>query len=364
MTDNNSTEFKPSFYARVPVQQLTPQEMDSLLANGYYRNGLDACANSVRFMGNAWVSAVMLRVRLSDFVWKKRLRKLLRSNGEKFSFQFQPFEPTAEKEVLWQQFKRDVHGWANVPKLEMHLLRGQPATSFNTWELCVFFESKLVAISVFDRGERGITSLEAAYDTAFNKHSLGVYTMLLEIEHCIEHRLDFYYPGFFPKGDPMFDYKLRPGNLEFFRVESAEWLPLEQLSANDWKLDELAERHRALKLALQEAKIAVTDGFNHCFHRASGKPALTASSLCLIVPASIDKGGKILLFIYWNLWKKGYQAFEGNNIVPTMKPDAVDHLKPIHFYDVQQANYFGTFQTPEEVVFFVQKIKDWVILPA
>ncbi len=214
MTDNNSTEFKPSFYARVPVQQLTPQEMDSLLTNGYYRNGLDACANSVRFMGNAWVSAVMLRVRLSDFVWKKRLRKLLRSNGEKFSFHFQLFESSVEKEALWQQFKQGVHGWAIVPKLEMHLLRGQPATSFNTWELCVFFESKLVAISVFDRGERGITSLEAAYDTAFNKYSLGVYTMLLEIEHCIEHGIDFYYPGFFPKGDPMFDYKLRqPGVL-------------------------------------------------------------------------------------------------------------------------------------------------------
>ena len=364
MTGNNSTDFKPSFYARFPVQQLAPQEMDSLLANGYYRNGPDACANSVRFMGRAWVSAVMLRVRLSDFVWKKRLRKLLRSNGEKFSFHFQPFEPSVEMEALWQKYKREVHGWANVPKLEMHLLRGQPAASFNTWELCVFFESRLVAFSVFDRGERSIASLEAAYDSSLNKNSLGVYTMLLEIEHCIEQGLDFYYPGFFPKGDPMFDYKLRPGNLEFFRVETAEWLPSEQLSDDDWKLDELAERNQALKTALQEAGIVVISGFNHSLHWPSGKPALAASSLCLIVPASLDNGCQILIFIYWNLLKKGYELFEGISIVPGMRVDATGQYIPVHFYNVQQENYFGTFQTPEEVVLFVKKIKDGATLPA
>ena len=226
MTNNQPTEFKPIFYARFPMQALSPAGMDSLLANGYYRNGMDACAASVRYMVKSWASAVMLRVRLRDFVWKKRLRKLLRNNGERFSHQFRQFQPTPEKEVLWQRFKSGVHGWQTVPTLEHHLLRGQPATTFNTWELCVYEGGKLVAISVFDRGERSICSLEAAYDANFRKHSLGLYTMLLEIEHSIGEGLECYYPGFFPKDNPMFDYKLRPGNIEFFRVETAEWLPL------------------------------------------------------------------------------------------------------------------------------------------
>ncbi|GEM_PF-2146158 len=363
-TDTNRTKFKPAFYARIPVERLSPQEMDALLANGYYRNGLDACANSVRFMGQAWVSAVMLRVRLTDFVWKKRLRKLLRNNNENFSFHIQPFVPTAAKESLWQQYKLGVHDWANVPTLEAHLLRGQPAANFNTWELCVYAGERLLAFSVFDRGARSITSLEAAYDVAFSKYSLGVYTMLLEIGHCIELELDYYYPGFYPNGDPMFAYKLRPGNLEFFRVESAEWLPLEQLAPADWKLDEIVTRHNALIDALVEADIPSTLGFNHCVNQPSSKAALTASGLQLIVPANVDGGGQIFLYIYWNLWKKGYQVFEGKNSLPPLKMDASGRYQPIHFYGIQQANYFGAFKTPEEVVFFVKEIKHWVTSPA
>ncbi len=364
MTDDQPTDFKPAFYARTLMQALSLQQMDKLLANGYYRNGLDACASSVRFMGRSWVSAVMLRVRLTDFVWKKRLRKLLRNNGEVFSFKFQPFSPTAEKEAIWQQFKSGVHGWQTIPTLEAHLLRGQPASSFNTWELLVYDGAKLAAFSIFDRGEESICSLEAAYDTAYRKYSPGLYTMLLEIEFCLEEGLAFYYPGFYPKGVPMFSYKLRPGYLEFFRVETAEWLPFEQIANSDWILDEILEKQTVLIQAIQDAGFSASPGYNHCYYVPSEKPKLHGNSLHLLVSVEMDNGGYLLLFVSWNLLKKGYQVFEGRSISPPLKQYTTGNFKPHHFFGVQQANYFGIFKTPAEVVIFMQKINEWVISPA
>lgn len=359
-TTKKSTEFKPAYYARMPVQRLSPQELDTLLLNGYYRNGLEAHASSIRFMGKGWVPTVMLRVRLSDFIWKKRLRKLLRTNAELFTHEIRPFVTDEATEMLWQRFKKNIHKWANVPRIDFHLLRGQPSSNFHTHQLSVFEGRKLVGFSTFDRGEHSITSMEAAYDPEYRKHSLGLYTMLLEIEWCQAQGMDYYYPGFFPKDDPMFSYKLRPGNVEYFRVGTAEWLPIEQLSASDWVLEEVTEQHRALSAALGEVNIPATSVFNHCMHKPGAKPAIVSSALQLAVPADIGNGRHALLFIQWNLTKKGYQVFEPWNLHPPIKHEARGRYQPHHFYEVEQHNYFGSFKTAAEVVQFVREIKHWM----
>ncbi|MBI1223788.1 MAG: hypothetical protein GC192_01010 [Bacteroidetes bacterium] len=353
--------FHPAYYARTTVGGVTLGQMDALLANGYYRNGVDICAASVRSMGNIWVSAVMLRVRLSDFVWKKRLRKLLRTNSGKFDFEFRPFQPTTEMETLWQQYKDKVHGWHSVPSLAQHILRGKTADDFNTWQLCVFSQGKLVAFSVFDRGLHSIASLEAAYDTEFSKYSLGVYTMLLEITWCQGHGLDYYYPGFYPENDPMFDYKLRPGNIEFFRVENGAWLPIDKLVTTDWKLAELVDRHRAVQEVFQSNEIQFTIAFNHSPFRPDGQPNLCACSLQIIVPIQTPTGQR-LVFVHWNLSEKLYDVFSGTDLTPMMRKDALGNYLPHHFYSVKQVQYFGSFQTPVEVVLLAQKIKEQLIL--
>lgn len=359
-TTKKSTEFKPAYYARVPVQQLSPQEMDSLLVNGYYRNGLDACASSIRFMGKVWVPAVMLRVRLQDFTWKKRLRKLMRANAQLFRYEIKPFETDEATETLWQRFKKNVHKWSNVPRIDFHLLRVQPSNNFFTYQLSVFDREKLVGFSTFDRGERSINSMEAAYDPDYRKHSLGLYTMLLEIEWCLAQGMSYYYPGFFPKEDPMFSYKLRPGNIEFFRVATAEWLPIGQIAASDWKLDEITEQHQALTAALREVHITATAVFNHAVHKPTARPSITSCALQLAVPAYIGNGRYILLFIHWNLLKKAFQVFEPWNLHPPMRHDTNGQYLTNNVFSMEQHNYFGSFKTPLEVVHFVREIQNWV----
>jgi arginine-tRNA-protein transferase len=359
-TIRSNTEFKPAYYAKVPVPQLSPLELDTLFANGYYRNGKDAHASSIRLMNRDWVSTVMLRVRLSDFVWKKRLRKLLRTNSGLFSHSIRPFVPDEATEALWQRFKTGVHNWPSVPRLDHHLLRGQPAANFHTHQLSVFDGEKLVGFSTFDRGVASITSMEAAYDADYRKHSLGLYTMLLEIAWCQAQGMTYYYPGFFPKDDPMFSYKLRPGNLEFFRVATAEWLPMEALSDTDWVLEEVTEQHIALSRALNEKNLPNWAVFNHCLHWPEGLPSITSSALQHAVSAPVGLGRQLLLFIHWDLYRKCFQVFEPWNLHPPMKRDTRGRYLPHHFYEVEPHNYFGSLQTPLEVADLVGEIRSRV----
>jgi arginine-tRNA-protein transferase len=253
MSAELSQKFPPAFYRRYLVGGLSPTDIDEMLGNGWFRNDMMVCSMSIKPWQGGWCSSLMLRIPLRGFTWKKRLRKVLRRNRELFSVQIQPFVTSAAKEKLWQKFKTKVHGWGFVPPLAKHLFKEKTATDFQTWEVNVFYRGSLVAFSVFDRGATSLASLEAAYDPDFSRYSLGMYTMLMEIEFASTEGMAFYYPGFIPKGESMFEYKLRPGNVQFFRLREQQWVSWENLQADDWQLETVMRRlgdvSQALKLA-------------------------------------------------------------------------------------------------------------------
>ena len=213
-----------------------------MLANGWFRNQQYVQTTLGRFVENTWKSCLMLRIPLKGFVWKKRLRKLYRQNTRIFEVNIQPYIPRQETENLWQNFKSNVHKWQKIPSLSDHILKGNYSSAFNTFEVSIYNGSDLVAFSLFDMGYKSIASLEAAYDISYRNNSLGVFTMLVEIAFCTENGIDYYYPGFYPKDTPMFDYKLRPGNAEFFRAMSGQWTPWESVKNQDWLLDEVLKK--------------------------------------------------------------------------------------------------------------------------
>ena len=195
----------------------------------------------------------MLRIRLKDFKWKKRLAKLYRQNMDRFEVKVRSFQPRPEIERLWQNFKLKVHGWDKVPDLSSHLLNGNPSSHFSTWEVAIYCGDKLVAFSIFDRGQKSIGSLEAAYDVGYSKFSLGVFTMQVELIYCMEVGLDYYYPGFYPKGVSMFDYKLRPGQVEFFRQRATKWIPWSAITEKDWLLDGVLNKLKEAQSLLERS---------------------------------------------------------------------------------------------------------------
>lgn len=251
----NRLSFPPCQYAHFPIEKLSAEETDELLANGYFRNGLNVLSAQGRYISGEWKPNVMLRIPLKNFQWKKRARKLLRRNARHFEVRIAPLSPRSEIEELWYLFKTEIHQWTNVARITDYLLRGQPAENFNTFELGVYHGDRLVAFSLFDKGRKSIASLEAAYHPDFHKHSLGYYTMLLELEYAIGEGLDWFYPGFFPKGLSMFEYKLRPGGAEFFRLRETSWLPWDEFSERDWLAEEIEEKLLEVKKMLIHRRV-------------------------------------------------------------------------------------------------------------
>ncbi|MEY3052976.1 MAG: hypothetical protein RLY31_2761 [Bacteroidota bacterium] len=218
------------------LDSLTPVETDRMLAAGWTRSGkLARTFTGIQLYGH-WYDCVMLRLPLRVFFWKKRLRKLLRRNEGRFQWEVRPYLcGDEEKRLLWSRYKTQVHGWVDPPEIDLHLFRGIAPENFRTRELIIRDGGRLVAFSVFDQGLQSIASLEAAYDPEYQRFSPGLYSMLLEIRHAQAAGMELYYPGFLPRNypDTMFEYKLRPGNLHFFRVADQTWQPMECLQEGD-----------------------------------------------------------------------------------------------------------------------------------
>ena len=84
---------------------------------------------------------------------------------------------------------------------------------------------QLIAYSYFDLGSNSAASIIGIYDPKLATFSLGYYTMLLEMQYCIEQGIRYYYPGYLVPGYDRFDYKLRLGPMQYYELRSDDWQP-------------------------------------------------------------------------------------------------------------------------------------------
>jgi arginine-tRNA-protein transferase len=87
----------------------------------------------------------------------------------------------------------------------------------------VFDGSELVALSYLDLGERATSSVYGMFEPAHSRRSLGIYTMLLEIEFSRRRGCAFYYPGYATREPSAYDYKKQFQGLEVLNWETGAW---------------------------------------------------------------------------------------------------------------------------------------------
>ena len=160
-------------------------------------------------------SVVNIRLNMEEFGLRKRQRKLLRKAEEKFKITFGKAEPTPEKEKLYEDHKHKFKGFIHGT-LEEYLNAGFDSTVFDTREVCIYDGDKLIAVSYFDLGERGMASLLGLYEKEYKSWSLGKVTMLKEIEFGLKTGRKWYYPGYVLDLPSAFDYKLELGQMEYY----------------------------------------------------------------------------------------------------------------------------------------------------
>ena len=84
-------------------------------------------------------------------------------------------------------------------------------------------------MSVFDMGATALQSIIGMYDPDYNEDSLGVYTMLLEVEWAIEQGYELYYIGILHL-DFLLWLQVTTQTFQFFNPDSQQWFGIEQLN--------------------------------------------------------------------------------------------------------------------------------------
>ena len=209
---------------------LSPESLDWHLGNGWYRMGSTIFTTHFLFFKNRPYSAIWIRVSLEGFQFSRSQRKLLRKNAQLFEVQVAPRRIDAEREELYRRYAADFDGRLS-PTIADSLEDYDNDTVFNTWETTVRerVSGKLVACSYFDLGSHSAASILGIFDPQLRSFSLGYYTMLLEMEHCLQRDFKYYYPGYVVPGYHRFDYKLRLGDAQYFDLAAEDWLPYRNL---------------------------------------------------------------------------------------------------------------------------------------
>lgn len=207
----------------VPNRFLSPKILDVFLATGWFRSAYMMYRAKMVCLDEELNTIINIRTNLCEYAPSKSLRKLLRRNDEQFRTVIRPMYIDADKQRLYTM-QQDRFGGFIYSDLK-YFFYGEDAirAPFNTQEVCVYDGDRLVAASFFDLGGQSMASLLAIYDTAYAKASLGIYTMLKEVEYAQSLGLKYYYPGYILDKNPAFDYKLRLGQVQYFNWETSRW---------------------------------------------------------------------------------------------------------------------------------------------
>jgi len=208
---------------------LSPESLDWYLGKGWYRMGATIFTTHFLYFKGRPYSAIWIRVDLKDFKFSKSQRKLMRRNAALFNTSISPRIIDSERDELYKIYAEDFDGRLS-PTISDSLEDYSGDTVFNTFEVSVRekVSNRLVAASYFDLGAETAASILGIYDPALKSFSLGYYTMLLEMEHCLAQGMRYYYPGYVVPGYHRFDYKLRLGESQYFDLKSDSWLSYDQ----------------------------------------------------------------------------------------------------------------------------------------
>jgi len=213
--------------------EVTPQQLDLLLADGwrhfgpyFFRYSLGIYEFDIRLV-------IPLRVRLDQFAISKSQRRVLRQNAD-LSVVIRSIQITSESLELFDRHKRRFK--SSVPDSIYDFLSDDPAqVPCEGMEISVRLDDRLAAVSYFDLGSRSISAVYGMFDPDLAERSLGIFTMLKEIEYARENGKEFYYQGYAYEGRSFYDYKKRFRGTEAFDWRGS-WKPLsvkEELTADD-----------------------------------------------------------------------------------------------------------------------------------
>jgi len=211
------------------ADRVTPAQLDTLLANGWRHFGTHFFRYNLGMVGDDIRLVTPLRIRLSDFSFSKSQRRVLRENLDlEISI-----EPLAVDQAAEEMFGRHKQRFGYHPPESIYefLSPNADVSPCETKQIRVFDRDHLVAVSYFDVGSRCCSGVYAIFEPGESNRSLGIFTMLKEIEFAIMNGKEFYYQGYAYEGESFYDYKKRFRGTEFFGWDG-NWVTLSEPPAS------------------------------------------------------------------------------------------------------------------------------------
>lgn len=235
-------------------QKLSPKRYDHYLASGWFRGSVMLYKMDLLCLENNLYSVINIRLNLEKHLLKKSLSKIKRRGKAKFRIEIGNVQLNDQKDELYALQKYKFQGFIHE-SLQDFLYSGFRNTVFDTKEICVYDGDCLIACSYFDLGEKSMASLLGLHHPDYANFSLGIFTMLMEIEFAKEHGFKWYYPGYILNEDQGFKYKLRLGNYEYYNTNK-RWSNYTQFDPQDTVSDRINQLNNLLEAKLIENEIA------------------------------------------------------------------------------------------------------------
>lgn len=166
-----------------------------------------------------------LRLDLASCTFTKSQRRVLNKNAD-LRTEIAPAVLDGDLRALFQRHKqRFTH---NIPDTLETFLGLDPARGpCECRMLRVFDGPRLIAASFFDVGQQAASSVYGIFEPECSKRSLGILTLLLEIQHCRAAGLCWLYTGYATREPSVYDYKKQFRGSEYLEWSSWAWLPLQ-----------------------------------------------------------------------------------------------------------------------------------------
>lgn len=259
-------------------EKLEPQALDDYLERGWFRMGQTIFTTNWLNFKETFYSAIWLRVLLDNYSPDGAQKKIVQRNA-RFHTEIRPAAITVEKELLYLRYKQSVPFEASV-SLQTLLFGNSETNIFDTYEVNVYDDGKLIAIGFFDIGKEAAMGISSIYDPGYKKFSLGKHLIYSKMAFCKERGLKYFYPGYFVPGYRAFDYKLDMATefIEYLELQTDHWQPIASFKPENAPLTMMTNRLNELKKWLLRSGI-MSDVLFYDYFYANQTPELSGAEL-------------------------------------------------------------------------------------
>ncbi len=152
-----------------------------------------------------------LRIDVKNFKFSRSQKRVLKKNSDTRILVRKP-SVTYEHLELYEKYHRFMvkkKGWDyySVDAQSYHDLYVKGYATFGN-EILYYRDKKLIGVDLIDYLDDGISSIYFYYDPDYANYSLGVFSMLKEIEFAKKRELDWIYLGYYVKDCDSLNYKV------------------------------------------------------------------------------------------------------------------------------------------------------------